>query len=60
MVPVKTPQPLIDQLNQVLVKILKDPEVTKELELKGLSPSPSTPAELAAYTKREYDTGPRR
>uniref|UniRef100_UPI0035AFB80E Bug family tripartite tricarboxylate transporter substrate binding protein n=1 Tax=Hylemonella sp. TaxID=2066020 RepID=UPI0035AFB80E len=55
-VPVKTPKPVIDKLNQVLVKILKDPEVTKELELKGLSPSPSTPAELAAYMKREYDT----
>ena len=55
-VPVKTPKPVIDKLNQVLVKILKDPEVTKELELKGLSPSPSTPAELGAYMKREYDT----
>jgi tripartite-type tricarboxylate transporter receptor subunit TctC len=55
-VPVKTPQPVIDKLNQVLVKILRDPDVTKELELKGLSPSPSTPAELAAYMKREYDT----
>jgi tripartite-type tricarboxylate transporter receptor subunit TctC len=55
-VPVKTPKPVIDKLNQVLVKILKDPDVTKELELKGLSPSPSTPGELAAYMKREYDT----
>ncbi|MCZ8251626.1 MAG: tripartite tricarboxylate transporter substrate binding protein [Hylemonella sp.] len=55
-VPVKTPKPVIDKLNQALVKILKDPDVTKELELKGLSPSPSTPAELAAYMKREYDT----
>ncbi|MEK9951994.1 MAG: tripartite tricarboxylate transporter substrate binding protein [Curvibacter sp.] len=55
-VPAKTPQPVIDKLNQVLVKILKNPEVGKELELKGLSPSPSTPAELAAYMKREYDT----
>ena len=55
-VPAKTPKAVIDKLNQALVKILKDPDVTKELELKGLSPSPSTPAELAAYMKREYDT----
>ena len=55
-VPAKTPQPVINKLNQVLVKILKDPVVGKELEAKGLSPSPSTPAELGAYMKREYDT----
>jgi tripartite-type tricarboxylate transporter receptor subunit TctC len=55
-VPARTPKAVIDKLNQVLVKILKDPDVAKELELKGLSPSPSTPAELAAYMKREYDT----
>ncbi len=55
--PVKTPKAIVDRYNQVLVKILKDPDVTKELELKGLSPSPSTPAELAAYMKRKYDTG---
>jgi tripartite-type tricarboxylate transporter receptor subunit TctC len=54
-VPAKTPQPIVTKLNQVLVKILKDPVVAKELESKGLSPSPSTPAELAAYMKREYD-----
>ncbi len=46
----------MDRLNQVLVRILKDPDVVKELEMKGLSPSPGTPAELAAYMKREYDT----
>ncbi|MBI2747303.1 MAG: tripartite tricarboxylate transporter substrate binding protein [Burkholderiales bacterium] len=55
-VPAKTPKAVVDRLNQVLVRILKDPDVAKELEMKGLSPSPSTPAELAAYMKREYDT----
>jgi tripartite-type tricarboxylate transporter receptor subunit TctC len=55
LVPAKTPRPVIERLNQVLVRILKDPEVIKELEAKGLSPSPSTPGELAAYMKREYD-----
>jgi len=54
-VPAKTPKPIVDKLNTVLVKILKDPVVAKELEAKGLSPSPSTPAELGAYMKREYD-----
>ncbi|MFN4352829.1 MAG: Bug family tripartite tricarboxylate transporter substrate binding protein [Hylemonella sp.] len=55
-VPAKTPKAVVDRLNQVLVRILKDPDVVKELEMKGLSPSPGTPAELAAYMKREYDT----
>jgi tripartite-type tricarboxylate transporter receptor subunit TctC len=55
-VPAKTPKAVVDRLNQVLVRILKDPDVVKELEMKGLSPSPSTPGELAAYMKREYDT----
>jgi len=55
-VPAKTPKAVVDRLNQVLVRILKDPDVVKELEMKGLSPSPSTPAELATYMKREYDT----
>lgn len=55
-VPAKTPKAVVTRLNQVLVKILKDPAVVKELELKGLSPSPGTPAELAAYMQREHDT----
>lgn len=55
-VPAKTPQPVVAKLNESLVKVLKDPTVIKELQAKGLTPSPSTPAELAAYMKREYDT----
>lgn len=55
-VPAKTPQDIVDKLNKVLVKVLKDPVVIKDLEAKGLSPSPSTPAELAAYMKREHET----
>jgi tripartite-type tricarboxylate transporter receptor subunit TctC len=55
-VPAKTPPAIVDRLNQVLVKILQDPAVAKELQAKGLVPSPSTPQELAAYMKREYDS----
>lgn len=55
-VPAKTPKPIVDKLNQSLVKTLKNPEVMAQLEKTGLSPSPSTPAELAAYMQREYDT----
>lgn len=55
-VPAKTPPAVVNRLNQVLVKVLKDPDVIKDLEAKGLSPSPSTPAELAAYMKREHET----
>lgn len=54
--PVKTPKPIVERYSKALVKILGNPDVARELELKGLSPSPGTPAELAAYMKREYDT----
>lgn len=54
-VPAKTPKDVVDRLNQVLVKVLKKPEVITQLEQSGLSPSPSTQEELAAYMKREYD-----
>jgi tripartite-type tricarboxylate transporter receptor subunit TctC len=54
--PARTPQPVVNRLGGALTRILKDPSVAKELELKGLSPSPGTPAQLAAYMKREYDT----
>ena len=54
--PAKTPKDIIDRLNRELVKALNDPAVTELLHKQGLEPSPSTPAELAQYMEREYDT----
>ncbi|MFZ2738239.1 MAG: tripartite tricarboxylate transporter substrate binding protein [Burkholderiaceae bacterium] len=54
-VPAKTPKPVVDKLNQALVKSLNSPEVVDLLQKQGLDPSPSTPAELAVTMQREYD-----
>lgn len=55
-VPAKTPKAVIERLNQALVKTLNNPEVVALLHKQGLDPSPGTPAELAAFMQREYDT----
>lgn len=55
-VPAKTPKDVIAKLNQALVKSLTNPAVVASLHNQGLDPSPSTPAELGAYMKSEYDT----
>lgn len=55
-VPAKTPKAVVDKLNQALVKTLNNPEVVAALHKQGLDPSPGTPAELAAFMQREYDT----
>lgn len=55
-VPAKTPKNVVDYLNKALVKVLSKPDVVEQLHKQGLAPSPSTPAELASYMQREYDT----
>ena len=54
--PAKTPIDVIGKLNHALVKTLRNPAVVEQLQKQGLEPSPGTPAELASYMKREYDT----
>jgi len=53
--PGKTPRNLIDYWNRELVKVLKDPEVSKELAKHGLEPQPGTPEELAKYIEAETE-----
>ena len=54
--PAKTPKDIVERLNRELVKALNSPEVKDLLNKQGLEAAPSTPEELAAYMKREYDT----
>jgi tripartite-type tricarboxylate transporter receptor subunit TctC len=54
--PGKTPVPLLDKLNQELVKALKAPEVHDELTRAGLLPAPGTRDELAKYIDAESRT----
>lgn len=53
--PGKTPEPVLERWNQEIVKALKDPEVFKMLTEYGLTPQPTTRAELKAFMQKEYD-----
>ncbi len=53
--PPKTSPELIKKLNSALVATLKDPVTIEKLHKVAVEPAPSTPEELAAYTKSEYD-----
>jgi tripartite-type tricarboxylate transporter receptor subunit TctC len=54
--PGRTPAPLLDRLNQELVKALKSPEVSDELTRSGLLPAPGTRDELAKFIETESKT----
>jgi tripartite-type tricarboxylate transporter receptor subunit TctC len=52
----KVPKPVLDRWNTELVKVLKSPEVVKELDQHGLTPQPGTRQELAQVIARESAT----
>ena len=54
--PAKTPKEIVERLNRELVKALNDPAAADLLHKQGLEPSPGTPADLAHYMEREYET----
>jgi tripartite-type tricarboxylate transporter receptor subunit TctC len=54
--PAKLPKETVDTLNRELVKALKSSEVLAAFDKQGLESQPGTPAELADYMKREYNT----
>ena len=51
--PGKTPVPLLDRWNTEIVKVLSDPGVKEALTKHGLTPQPTTRAELTAFMKKE-------
>jgi tripartite-type tricarboxylate transporter receptor subunit TctC len=51
--PGKTPAPLLDRWNQEIVKVLRDPAVGEALSKHGLTPYPTTRAELTDFMKQE-------
>ncbi|MDO9147847.1 MAG: tripartite tricarboxylate transporter substrate binding protein [Hydrogenophaga sp.] len=51
--PGKTPVPLLDRWNQEIVKVLNDASVKDALSQHGLTPQPTTRAELTAFMKKE-------
>jgi tripartite-type tricarboxylate transporter receptor subunit TctC len=54
--PANLPKDVVERLNQELVKALRSKDVLAAFDKQGLEAQPGTPAELAAYMKREYDT----
>jgi tripartite-type tricarboxylate transporter receptor subunit TctC len=54
--PKGTPKEIVERLNRELVKALANPQAVAALHKTGTEPKSSSPAEFAAYIKREYDT----
>lgn len=52
-VPAGTPAPVADKLHKALVEVLKEDEVRKRFADVGVQPVGSTPAEFAAFLKKE-------
>lgn len=52
-VPKGTPMPIVDRLNQALVKILKSPTLIARFNEMGIEPISSTPAEMKALMDSE-------
>jgi tripartite-type tricarboxylate transporter receptor subunit TctC len=51
--PAGTPKPVIDRANRELVAVLKKPDLHEGLIAQGVTPQPSTPAELATHITAE-------
>jgi len=53
MVPMGTPKPVIDRLNQAFLQALKDPGVLQKLRIQGSEPLGSTPEAYGDYIEKE-------
>jgi len=53
MAPGKTPASLLDRWNHAIVKVLADPGVKEALNKHGLTPQPTTRAELTDFMRKE-------
>ena len=51
--PGKTPVPLLERWNREIVKVLNDPAVKDAMNKHGLTPQPTSRAELTAFMKKE-------
>jgi tripartite-type tricarboxylate transporter receptor subunit TctC len=54
--PAKTPPEIIKRLNGDIVKALNDKATGDRMREDGIEPTPSTPEEMAAFMRKEYDT----
>jgi tripartite-type tricarboxylate transporter receptor subunit TctC len=54
LVPARTPEPIVQQLNAVLRETLNDADLMRPLNELGLIPTPSTPQEFAARIRADF------
>jgi tripartite-type tricarboxylate transporter receptor subunit TctC len=54
--PAKTPQEIVDKLNDEIVKAMKNPEIIGLLNKQAMSPVGSTQAEFVAFLKKDLAT----
>ena len=52
--PSKTPEPLLERWNQEILKVLNDAGVKDALLKQGLTPQPTSRAELASFMNKEF------
>ena len=53
--PARTPRAIIEKLNQAAAGVLNSQETRQKLQVQGIDPMPSTPAEYGAYLKSETE-----
>jgi tripartite-type tricarboxylate transporter receptor subunit TctC len=53
--PAKTPRRIVMQVNEVLVKVVRSPEVKAQFEALGADPVGGTPEEFAAFMRRDME-----
>ncbi len=54
--PLKLPQPIVVRLNQAARSALVDPDIAAQLNKQGYDVTPTTPEELGALMRRNFDT----
>ena len=55
MIPRGTPQPIIDQLNGAVNKMVQDVDMKKNLEAQGMVSSGGPPAKFSERIRKDYD-----
>ena len=55
MIPRGTPQPVIDQLNGAVNRMVRDADMKKNLEAQGMVPSGGPPSKFAERIRKDYD-----
>ena len=54
--PANTPKPVVEKLNNAMVRALTDPELARRLTDSGLTINTSSPEELAQFTRAEVES----